>query len=320
MENTQAHNTGSMPRDVFLYLLNIFTFYVSVISFITVFIQYINVLFPDPLNFYYTGITNAIRLCTSILVIAVPVYILTSWILGKDFKKNHEKRELKLRKWLLYFTLFISAVTVIIDLIIFVYNFFSGELTVRFLLKIIVVLFVAAAVFGYYIWDLKRKDKETSQIPKRLSWAVSFLVLASIVLGFFIIGTPKEQRARRFDEQRVTDLQMMQDQLINYWLQKEELPQDLSQLEDSISGFIVPKDPETAVSYEYNVINNLSFEFCAVFKTLSKDFGSVPARPIFYGDFYQQNWAHEVGRTCFQRTIDPDLYKKTLVPEPVRKD
>jgi SNF family Na+-dependent transporter len=75
---------------------------------------------------------NSVRLSTSILVIAIPVYIFTSWLLEKDLANNHERRELKLRKWLTYFTLFISAITIIIDLIMFVFNFLSGELTIQF--------------------------------------------------------------------------------------------------------------------------------------------------------------------------------------------
>ena len=39
-----------------------------------------------------------------------------------------------MRKWLVYFTLFISAITIIVDLMIFVYNFLDGELTVKFFL------------------------------------------------------------------------------------------------------------------------------------------------------------------------------------------
>src|SRR4030042_6273145 len=100
MENTT--NIRSTPKDFFLHLLNIVTFYIAVINFITLFIQYISVLFPDPLNFYYTGMTNAVRLSMSILLIAVPVYILTSWMLGKDLRETPGKRELGLRKWLIY--------------------------------------------------------------------------------------------------------------------------------------------------------------------------------------------------------------------------
>jgi len=305
--NAAVKNT---PKDVFLHLLNILTFYISVIGFITLYVQYINALFPDPLSFYYTGMANAVRLSMSILIIAVPIYLLTSWLLGKDLASNREKRELKLRKWLIYFTLFISAVTIIVDLIMFVYNFLSGELTIQFFLKILVVLLAAAAVFGYYIYDLRRKNMK-SKIPKMLAWTLSFVILASIIAGFFIIGTPAVQRERRFDEQRVEDLQMLQGQIINYWTQKEVLPQNLGELEDSISGFVVPEDPDSDSPYEYNVIDSLSFELCAIFKTSSDDFGptSNKVRVVLPYDLFQQNWSHEAERTCFTRIIDPELYK-----------
>lgn len=308
MENNTV--LKSTPKDVFLHLFNILTFYISIISFITLWIQYINVLFPDPLNFYYSEIANSIRWSTSVLFIAVPAFLITSWFLTKDFSVNPQKRELKLRKWLIYFTLFISAVVIIIDLITFVYNFLSGELTIQFFLKIFVVLFIATAVFGYYIWELRRKNI-ISKIPKALAWGVAFTVLASIVAGFFIVGTPAVQRDRRFDEQKVGDLQNLQNQIVNYWIQKESLPRQLGQLEDSISGFIVPKDPESDMDYEYNVIDLLSFELCATFKTSSKKlpYAAKEIKPVSLYDSFQQNWDHEAERTCFKRTIDPELYK-----------
>src|SRR3989344_5247639 len=192
MDNlTPVRNT---PKDVFLHLLNILCFYLSVISFIQLYLQYISVLFPDLLKFYYTGVANSVRTSTSILVIAFPVFVLTSWLLGKDLKANPENRELKLRKWLVYFTPFVSAVTIIVDLIVLVNHFLSGELTIRFLLKVLVVLSVAAAVFGYYIWDLKRKDQEISKTPKKLAIILACLILASVIGGFFIVGTPAGQR------------------------------------------------------------------------------------------------------------------------------
>lgn len=312
MKNTNQNKSYSTPKDVFLHLLNILTFYLSIIGFITLYIQYISVLFPDPLNFYYTMITDVIRVFSSILVIAIPVYILTSWFLGKDLKNNPKKREFKLRKWLLYFTLFVSAVTIIVDLIIAVNHFMSGELTVRFLLKVLVVLLVAAAVFGYYSWDLRRKDKEKSKTPKKLAFILPAVVLASVIWGFFLIGTPAEQRQRRFDEQRISDLQTIQSQIINYWIKKEVLPRKLDDLNDSISGFFVPTDPETKASYVYKVTAPLSFELCATFKTSSKDSTFrgevVPMYPYYY-DSFQQNWEHETGEICFERTIDPELYK-----------
>ncbi len=302
------------PKDVFLNLFNIFAFYISVIGFIILYIQYINILFPDPLEFYFTGITDLVRWSTSVLFIAVPGYILTSWLISKDLAITPRKRELKSRKVLIYFTLFISAITIAIDLMILIYNFLGGGLTIQFFLKIFIVLLVAASVFGYYIWDLKRKDLK-SKIPKILAWTFSIVVLASIILSFFIIGTPADQRDRKNDERRIENLQMIQSQIIDYWIQKESLPQNLNELEDSISGFAVPKDPEVKSLYEYNVIDSLSFELCAIFKTSGDDFGITSERikPVSVYDSFKQNWRHEAERTCFERTIDPELYKDRII-------
>jgi hypothetical protein len=37
----------------------------------------------------------------------------------------------------------------------------GGELTVRFLLKVITVGIIAGAVFGHYLWDLRKEERET---------------------------------------------------------------------------------------------------------------------------------------------------------------
>lgn len=302
------------PKDVFLHLFNIVIFYLTVIGFIMLYVQYINVWFPDPQNFYFTSIADIVRVATSIFIIATPFYILTSWILSKDLKTNPGKFDLSLRKWLIYFTLFISAITIIVDLVMFVYNFLDGELSARFFLKILVVLVAAAAIFGYYFWDLKRTDVK-SKLPKILAGVLMVLVIASVIIGVYLIGSPADQRNRRFDDTRIQALQSLQSEVINYWTQKEILPSELKQLEDSISGFKLPVDPESNKNYEYAVKGDLSFELCADFTTDSVDFSNSKMPNTYYtgisypGDPYQQNWNHKIGRTCFSRDIDPDLYK-----------
>lgn len=315
MENT----VRSTPKDVFLQLFNIFTFYLSIIGFITLYINYVNALFPDALNYYFSSIANGVRWSSSVLFVSVPSYILTSWLLARDIKAVPERRELKLRKWLVYFTLFLAAITIIVDLMIMVYNFLDGELTVKFFLKIFVVLLVASSVFGYYLWDLKRNNIK-SKVPKILAIIVGGVVLGSIILGFFVVGTPAEQRRRRMDDQRVNDLQMIQGQIIDYWNRKDTLPAKLTDLQDNISGFIVPTDPETKQQYEYVIREPLKFEICANFSASNKDL-IVKSQARYYAyDMYQQNWEHESGRACFSRTIDPQLYKteNSVKPIPVR--
>lgn len=305
----------STPKDVFMQLLLTVTLYASVISFITLLWQYINVWFPDPLNYYHRGVLQSIRWSASVLVVMFPVYVLLSWLINRDFKADAIRRDIKVRKWLVYLTLFISALTVIIDVITLVYNFLGGELTLKFFLKILVVLITAAAVFGYYFWDL-RKMSSTKSL-KVLGWGVSIVVLAAIVGGFFIVGSPARQRLLNFDQRRVEHLQSIQSQIVYYWQQKGSLPAKLADLQSSISGFTPPADPETGTDYEYVILSNLSFQLCANFKlpteSAASPYASKPI-PAGFSDPYSQNWTHDAGRVCFDRIIDPQLDKPMSSP------
>lgn len=142
------------------------------------------------------------------------------------------------------------------------------------------------------------------------------VVAASIVAGFFVVGSPLEERVRRFDDRRTTDLQFIQSEIINHWTNKERLPVNLSELRDNIRGISIPRDPETNLEYEYAILNNLAFSLCATFSRPSRNLtDSMAPQPI--GDPYQntENWEHKEGYTCFERTIDPDIYRpKTRVP------
>ena len=76
-------------------------------------------------------------------------------------KKDPEKRSSKVRKWLTYITLFIAAGIIIGDLITVVTGLLAGELTMRFILKALIVLVIAATIFGYYLWSLRQEEKES---------------------------------------------------------------------------------------------------------------------------------------------------------------
>ena len=143
----------SGPKDVFLHLLAIITLYGSAGAFIALIFQYINVLLPDPLEYSVyavSGSYSAIRFAISSLVVIFPIYILSSWYLNKNYEENPEKRGLRIRKWLLYFTLFAAALIIMGDLVALINRLLEGELTLRFLLKVLTMAFVAGSGFGYY--------------------------------------------------------------------------------------------------------------------------------------------------------------------------
>ena len=207
----------SSPRDVFMHIFMIVLLYMSAASFLTIAFQTVNLLFPDALNeFRFSGAPDRIRWAIASIIVIFPVFLWASRFLHRDIAKNPEKADLRIRKWLLYFTIFAAAGFIIGDIVTLIYNFLQGELTVRFALKIFFVLLVAASVFGYYLRDLKRQAGEFSKNTKIFLWAVIAVVIASVVVGFIFAGSPFKQRLIRFDDQRVSDLQILQGQIVNF--------------------------------------------------------------------------------------------------------
>ncbi len=148
-------------REAFLYLVLFMTLYISAFSFGTLIFQFINRWLPDVLQGGYmdSSISDAIRMSTSSLVIAFPVFYYVSWVLYKASQRDPDKRSSKIRKWLTYITLFIAAGVIIGDSITLVYNLLGGELTLRFTLKVLTIGAIAGTIFGYYLWDLRKEEK-----------------------------------------------------------------------------------------------------------------------------------------------------------------
>ncbi|MBI3638361.1 hypothetical protein HY227_01295 [Candidatus Wolfebacteria bacterium] len=313
MEN-QIQIQKSSQRDVFMNLLGIAGLYVSVFNVLTLLFQYIDVAFPDKLNPYYDA-GSPIRWSLASIIIIFPVFLWISRFLYRDLKNNPQKNELKIRKWLLYFTLFAAAILIIGDLVALIYNFLEGELTLRFILKILSILAVAVGVFGYYFYDLRRRPDEYAKKVKFSVWATIGIILVIIVYGFFVVGSPFKQRLIRFDNQKIGDLQTIQGQIVNYWIQKEKLPLSLNDLIDSISGFTPPKDSQTGEFYIYKKTDNLAFQLCAKFNLPSNNpLAEQRFEAKLVGAYGEQpdNWKHGAGEICFDRKIDPELYKPAI--------
>lgn len=312
---TKTQVQKSTARDVFFYLLMIITLYASVISFIALLWQVINVQFPDPLEFYYSGAVDIMRTSIAALVIVWPVFLFISWLINRDLQATKEKQHTWVRRWLLYLTLFIAAITIIIDLVTLTNSFLGGELTARFVLKTLVVLAVAVTVFWFYLWELRRDASKKSPAHLGLGIGLSIVILGSIIGGFFIVGTPAQQRDIRLDQQRVGDLQRIQYEVVTHWDEKGELPTALEDLSTGVQGYVPPADPVTGEIYEYMATGDLSFTLCATFAADSDSYShsGMMRAPVYepYGYPMQDmmnNWDHGMGQHCFEREIDPELY------------
>lgn len=305
-------NTKITAKDFFLHVAVIALLYTGTVALLNILFNVINAAFPQVTQYNYYS-SSSISLPVATLVVVFPLFLFLANLIRKGYVEDPSRKEYPVRKWLIYITLFIAGAVLAGDLVTLIYFFLDGqELTTGFILKIISVLVVTGAIFGYYMDDLK--DRLTGL--RRNIWRIvaAFLVLGSIVAGFSVLGTPQSQRMFRYDSQKISDLQNIQWQIVNYWQQKGVLPITLAELRDPISGFMVPTDPQTQVSYEYEKTGSLSFNLCADFnKSAQTANGSVDrmAYPEPMGKL-NESWQHEAGRQCFERTIDPELYPVRL--------
>jgi len=319
--NFQQPRPRINPGDFFLHLGIIVALYISAISFVNLIFQIINKSFPDRLNAYAGFFSkDAVLWATAFIIIMFPLYILLGWLYNKQLQVNPEKRQLGIRRWLVYLTLFLAGLALAIDLATLVYYFLNGEITTRFILKVLTVLVVAGIIFTYYLLDVWRPLESRGRLFRSFAFGAIILVLAGIVTSFIVVGSPVSQRKLRFDQQRVNDLAGLQSQITYYWQQKGELPKTLNDLKDPIMGNVVPIDPETDAQYKYQGTGPYSFKLCGTFNLPSEDGNRVNVPEMYYGDPQGQNWKHTAGENCFERTIDPELFPPRNATVPLKRN
>lgn len=302
------------PKDFVLWFGAMASLYGGVIAFITLIFGYINHAFPNPITnayYYVDPYSSSVSYEMASLIVLTPVFLILMRAIRRSIAADSSRNDIWVRRWALFLTLFLAGATMVIDLIVLLNTFLQGEdMTIGFLLKVLTVLLVAGAGFLHFLADLRGYwDREPAR-ARAINYAVGVLVIVSIIAGFFIIGTPQEIRQLKQDAVRVQDLQSVQWQIVNYWQQKESLPASLEELRDPLSGNIIPVDPKTGASYTYTRTSPLDFALCATFEQKGGDQYSA-TRPVMDPAMekgIEENWAHDAGEVCFDRSIDPERY------------
>jgi hypothetical protein len=145
-------------REAFLYLVMFCTLYFAAWNLGSLLFIFINRTFPEGNNGYYVGEMQ--RWATAAIIIGFPVFLLLARYIGKQIELNPFKRLSPARRWLTYLTLFLASGTLLGDVTTLIYNLLGGDLTIRFVLKILVVALIAGSCFVYYLLDLRKEEKE----------------------------------------------------------------------------------------------------------------------------------------------------------------
>jgi hypothetical protein len=290
------------PWDVFIHLLAVIALYVSIVGALAVLFQYVNLALPDPAD-VDTDVRDRIRWGVASLLIFFPAYAWAWRSIELDLRENPDKKKLWVRTCPIYLTLFLAGLLALTDLACLVYYFMSGDLTSRFLLKVLAVLLVSGAVLWFYLGALRRDPGPLPSMTRGFAYAAFLLVGLLVIAGFATAGSPARAHLARLDGTRIENLQKIQQEVVEYWQSKSVLPASLDQLTDSISGFSPPRDPATSKSYGYHAVGPTSFELCADFAL--RDFDTEKSVSSWRESNSGKTWDHEAGHFCFSRTIDP---------------
>jgi hypothetical protein len=220
------------------------------------------------------------------IIVALPIFAWVSRTISSGIARRPERADSGVRKWLTYIALVVTAMCLIGDGIWFLTTFLTGDLSLRFVLKTVVLLVLAGSIFTYYLSAVRgdavapRRDRAYAA----LGLALGCLALA---LGFFDFGTPAHARAVALDDRRVSDLVTIGERIHNDWRQKHRkaAPPNLGGL-DILPDDLV--DPETRIPYEYHALKGTTFQLCASFAQSEVP----PSNP---------SYKHGAGRTCFTR-------------------
>ena len=296
-------------REAFLHLVLFAALYAAAISGVSLLFDFINRMRPDPAMGETARATvwalRGTRWSLATLIVSFPVFLWLSRFVLREMTAQHEKTWSGVRRWLTYLTLFAAVFALATDFVTLLYYLLEGEMSLRFVLKVIVVGVVAGMACKYYLATVRMPARvlAASRMHRAFGMGATALAVAAVVLGLVVVGSPFAERARKLDERRVGDLRGIAREIDRLCLGPSDarpdgppiqlvrpLPASLAALAaGAIDNRPEIVDPETRAPYEYRVTGKSSYELCASFMQL-RDEDEDP------------RWDHAAGRHCW--TLD----------------
>lgn len=297
-------NNQHNAKYAFYYLLSLVALVFMSVSVGMIAFSIIDKTVVDVLNGFAGTNDSQLKFAISALFIAGPIFYIISRLIYRGLRRQELDKDSSLRRWLTYFILFVSSMVILGVFIGVINNFLSGELTARFILKAVTVFVISAAVFSFYLYDVKRTAFNRSDLIARIfSLASLAVVIAAFVASWFFVEAPKTARARRLDDIVINNIYNIENAVNVYYDRYEKLPADLEVLKSDSNVYLdlaALSDPETKQAIVYRQLGDQSFELCANFRLDSeRDSAKERAVPSYAGGSKD----HRAGYYCLPGTL-----------------
>lgn len=285
----------------------------------TLFFEVITKYFPDPLSPASSRISSgSIHYAMSALIIAFPMYFFAMRLWFRKFREDEGKTESKLTKWVTYLVLLGVSVTIVGDLIVTLFTFLQGEMSMRFFLKALTILAITGGIFGFYFLERKKvqyRQEISRTVFQYFGWGLLGVIILGIALGFLAAGSPETERKRTFDDRRASDLSNLASCIDQYAGEYGRLPETITTLEKSNGSnyfcSFSKNDPETGDAYAYHIIipsrvvettTEAEYELCANFSLPSDETVNQNTSYLYNGTASGKWSAHNAGLECDTQT------------------
>jgi len=264
-------NNKQNAKYAFYYLLSLVALIFMALSVGMIAFGIIDKTIPDALNFIAGSSDPQLKFAISALLIATPIYYLILNLIYRGLRKEEITKDSGIRRWLTYFTILVSSLIILGVFISVINNFLSGDLTSQFILKALAVFVIAAAVFSFYFYDIRRSDLiKKDKIVKIFFYVSLVLVIAAFIASWFFVESPKTARARRLDQIVVNNVYSLESAVNSYYDRYKKLPETLADIKAEKDIYLTPNiliDPETKDPIAYQKLGEKDFQFCATFRT-----------------------------------------------------
>ncbi|MCC6348330.1 MAG: hypothetical protein IT347_01925 [Candidatus Eisenbacteria bacterium] len=286
-------------REAFMHLVMFATLYTFAYSAGAILFAIIAIHLPDAAApFPFGQGLELLRAAIAACLTAFPIYLWTSWLVGRSLVREPEKRSSGVRRWLTYLTLFIAVLTLIGNFAGLLRNLLSGGLTTRIGLQSLVVFAIAGLVFGHYQMGLRRDESDGAAGPVRagvLGHIGAIGTLAVLVAGLVQVGSPQQARVRSMDARRVQALVELANQVQVYADAHDALPASLDALPANPYAREAFLDPRWRDQISYSVVDSATYQLVAKFDTAEAfDENGLPIAA---------EWRHGAGRVTFTRHV-----------------
>lgn len=147
-------------REAFLYGLMFIALAMTAWHVTALMFHLIDQWIPDIADRRSYGSRSTMRFSIASLIVFFPLFAWLNRQANRRIRANEGRRRSGVRKWFGYITLFLSAITLLGNLIYTIYAFLNGDLDARVLSKVIVVAVVAGMIFFYFRADMTEDAHE----------------------------------------------------------------------------------------------------------------------------------------------------------------